>query len=362
MDDEPRAPARPKLLDELRRALRIRRYSPRTEEAYRGWVVRYVVFHGKRHPAELGAKEIQAFLNHLADRRVSASTQNQALAAVLFLYAHVLARPIDELGDFVRAKRPERIPVVLTQAEVLLVLEHMPGPTGLMASLLYGSGLRLLECLTLRIKDLDLGRLEIRVRDGKGRRDRVTPLPVRLVPSLRRHLGDVRRRFDAELARGGGWVALPDALARKYPHAGREWTWQWLFPASRSYTDAATGEVRRHHVHETVLQRAVRAAALEAGVTKPVSCHVLRHSFATHLLELGYDIRTIQELLGHRDVSTTMIYTHVLQRGGLGVRSPLDLTASPVRPRLPPGSPPLGMLGSGEEEEGSGGAPRDRRD
>lgn len=319
----------PKLLDQLREALRVRRYSPRTYRAYRGWVVRYVHFHGLRHPLELGAEDLERFLGHLAERSVSASTQNQALAAILFLYAHVLGRPLEELGTFVRAKRPERIPVVLTRPEVMAVIERLRGTPRLMGALLYGSGLRLLECATLRIKDIDFGRREIRVRDGKGRRDRVVPLPVAVVPALRAHLDQCRRRHEAELLRGGGWVEVPDALARKYPQAGREWPWQWAFPASRPYTDAKTGEERTHHLHETVLQRAVRLAALEAGLSKPVSCHVLRHSFATHLLESGYDIRTIQELLGHRDVSTTMIYTHVLQRGGLGVQSPLDASDLP---------------------------------
>jgi integron integrase len=272
----------------------------------------------------MGTEEIQAFLTHLAEQKVSASTQNQALAALLFLYSEVLARQLVDLGDFVRAKRPHRIPVVLTQPEVLAVLANMNGVTKLMASLLYGSGLRLLECASMRVKDLDFERNEIRLRDGKGRRDRVTPLPRTLSEPLRAHLREGRRAHEVEIAKGGGWVTVPDALERKYPNLGREWIWQWVFPATRTYVDSTTGEVRRHHLHETVLQRAVKVAAEAAQIDKPVTCHVFRHSFATHLLEGGYDIRTIQELLGHRDVSTTMIYTHVLNRGGLGVRSPLD--------------------------------------
>ncbi len=325
-DDAPPRP--PRLLDRVRAALRLRHYSPRTEEAYCSWIRRYVIHHGKRHPEELGATEIQAFLEHLVThRRVSASTQNQALAALLFLYVQVLDRPTTLSGELTRGRRPERIPVVLTPSEVAAVLERLEGAPRLMASLLYGAGLRLLECATLRVKDLDLERREIRVRDGKGRKDRVTPLPRRLLEPLTAHLAAVRKLHEAELAKGGGVVALPEGLARKYPNAAREWTWQWVFPATRPYVDRETGEVRRHHLHETVLQRAVREAAIGAGLSKRVSCHVLRHSFATHLLEGGYDIRTIQELLGHRDVATTMIYTHVLNRGAQGVRSPLDAIA-----------------------------------
>jgi integron integrase len=240
------------------------------------------------------------------------------------LYVQVLAIPLAGLGEFTRAKRPQRVPSVLAQTEVATVLEQMIGVPALMASLLYGAGLRLLECARLRTKDLSFERLEIVVRDGKGRRDRITMLPQRMVDPLRRHLEGVRELHARDVAAGAGWVELPDALDRKYPNAAREWPWQWVFPATRTYVDAATGRVRRHHLHETALQRAVREAVLAAGLSQRASCHTLRHSFATHLLEGGYDIRTIQELLGHQDVSTTMIYTHVLNRGGLGVRSPLD--------------------------------------
>jgi integron integrase len=322
----------PRLMDRIRDALRVRRYSPRTEKAYCGWIRRYILFHSRRHPRDLGPEAIEAFLTHLAtEGRVSASTQNQALAAILFLYVRVLERPQEWLGSFVRAKRPERLPVVLTPAEVMAVLDRMSGLPRLMATLLYGSGLRLLECACLRVKDLDFERREVLVRDGKGQKDRITMLPFRLVEPLRAHLEKMRTQHETDLGDGAGWVELPDALGKKYPNAGREWPWQWVFPATRTYRAPGTGEIRRHHLHETVLQRAVRSAALSAGIAKPVSCHVLRHSFATHLLESGYDIRTIQELLGHRDVSTTMIYTHVLNRGGLAVRSPFDLPPGPRR-------------------------------
>ncbi len=315
-----------RLLDRVRSAIRTRHYSPRTEEAYCSWIRRFVHFNGLRHPSELDPGAITAFLTHLATvEHVSASTQNQALAAILFLYVHVLGAPPERYADFVRAKRPHRIPVVLTRREVALVLEHLTGVTKLMALLLHGSGLRLLECATLRVKDVDLERKELIVRHGKGGRDRVTMLPASLCEALRDHLAKVKAQHDADVSDGAGWVALPAALAGKYPHAGREWPWQWVFPATRTYQAPGGDQVRRHHLHETVLQRAVRLAAIQAGISKRVHCHVLRHSFATHLLEAGYDIRTIQELLGHRDLATTMIYTHVLNRGGLGVRSPLDL-------------------------------------
>jgi integron integrase len=273
----------------------------------------------------MGETEIAAFLSDLATRgQVSASTQNQALAAVLFLYQRVLGRELDWLGGVIHAKRPERLPVVLSRDEVAALLARMQGVTALMASLLYGSGLRVLECATLRVKDLDFDRHELVVRDGKGRKDRVTILPARIESRLRSHLARVRTQHARDLARGLGAVALPDALDRKYPSAPREWPWQWVFPASRHYVDRATGEKRRHHLHETVLQRAVKAATRAARIAKPATAHTLRHSFATHLLEDGYDIRTIQELLGHQDVRTTMIYTHVLNRGPRGVRSPID--------------------------------------
>ena len=289
------------------------------------WVRRFIRFHRMRHPAELGAPEVAAFLSHLASRdRVAASTQNQALAAILFLYTEVLGRSLEEITAFVRAKRPVTLPVVLSQREVARLLDQMRGVFRLMAELLYGSGLRLLECCELRIKDVSLDRGEITVRRGKGGKDRITTLPQRIQPALRAHLAAVRRQHEQDLRRGAGWVALPEGLASKLPSAGREWPWHWVFPATREYRDAASGQRRRHHLHETALQKAVRAAALAAGMERRVTCHSLRHSFATHLLEMGYDIRTIQELLGHRSVETTMIHTHVLNRGGRGVRSPLD--------------------------------------
>ena len=307
--------------DELRR----RHYSPRTESAYVRWVRRYVRFHRLRHPRELGEREVIAFLTALAVRgRVSASTQNQALAAIAFLYRDVLGIPLGELQGIARAKRPVRLPTVLTREEIARVLHEMSDPTRLAAALLYGAGLRLREAMTLRVKDVDLERGEIRVREGKGRKDRVTVLPRSQLAPLRRQLARAARVHQLDLACGGGRVALPDALARKLPSAAREWGWQWIFPATRCYRDPVSGERRRHHLHESVLQRAVHSAALRAGVAKRVTCHTFRHSFATHLLEDGYDIRTVQELLGHRDVRTTMIYTHVLNRGGRGVRSPLD--------------------------------------
>jgi integron integrase len=315
----------PRLLDRVRTVLRSRHYSPRTEEAYVHWIRRFILFHRKRHPSELGQPDVERFLSDLAtERRVSASTQNQALAALLFLYENVIERRLGWLENVVRAKRPERLPVVLTRAEVAAVLDAMDGVEKLSASLLYGAGLRLLELLRLRIKEVDFDGQQLLVRDGKGRKDRVTMLPASLRSGLREHIDRIRTQHQVDLARGWGFVELPDALRVKYPSAPREWPWQWVFPATRHYTDRETGEHRRHHLHETVLQRAVRRAGIAAGLSKPVSPHALRHSFATHLLESGSDIRTIQQLLGHKDVSTTMIYTHVLRRGPLGVQSPLD--------------------------------------
>jgi integron integrase len=319
-------PASPTLLGVLHDRLVARRYSPRTIEAYVAWVRRFVRFHGRRHPRALGEPAVRAFLTHLArDRQVSASTQNQALAALLFLYRHVLEAPIAVPAGVLQAKRPIRLPVVLTRAEVRLVLDALDGVPSLVASLLYGAGLRLLEGCALRVKDLDLERGEVTVRSGKGQKDRRTVLPRGLVAPLTAHLALVRAQHVRDVRAGAGSVALPDALRRKLgAGAARSWPWQWVFPARTLYHDVAMGERRRHHVHESVLQRAVPAAARAAALSKRVTCHTFRHSFATHLLEAGYDIRTVQELLGHSDVRTTMVYTHVLNRGRLGVRSPLD--------------------------------------
>jgi integron integrase len=319
------APARPRLLGRVRCAIRERHYSPRTEEAYVHWIRRFIFFNGLRHPAELGAEHLSAFLSALAVKdRVAASTQNQALAALLFLYRKVLGRDLPWLDDLVRAKRPARLPVVLTRGEVREMLSRLQGVPRLMATLLYGSGLRLLECCRLRVKDLDFGRSQVLVREGKGDKDRVSVLPAGLKPELAAHLGRVRQQHTDDLAAGAGWVELPAALARKLPSAGRDWAWQWAFPATRTYLHRESGQRRRHHLHETVVQQAVRRALLASGIAKRATCHSLRHSFATHLLEDGSDIRTVQELLGHRDVATTMIYTHVLNRGPAGVRSPAD--------------------------------------
>ncbi len=314
-----------RLLDRVRQAIRARHYSDRTEQAYVAWVARYVRFHGKRHPAEMAEAEVNQFLTHLAVHgRVAASTQNQALAALLFLYAKVLNRPLGQIEGVVRARRPRRLPVVLTRHEVRAVLDELNGTPRLVCTLLYGSGLRLLECLRLRVKDVDFHRHEIRVREGKGHKDRFTVLPSAVREPLRAHLDKVHRQHARDLERGLGRVPLPDALARKYPTADREWAWQWVFPASSHYVDRRTGVRHRHHLHESVIQRAVKEAIRRAALAKLASCHSFRHSFATHLLEDGYDIRTVQELLGHVDVKTTMIYTHVLNRGGKGVRSPMD--------------------------------------
>lgn len=313
----------PRLLDAVRAAVRVRGYSVRTGKTYAHWVRRFVLFCGRRHPRELGAEDVARFLSHLAtEERVAASTQNQALNALVFLYAHVLHEPLPRLPGLVRARRAERLPVVLTAGEARAVIARLGGEKRLVAGLLYGSGLRLLEALRLRIKDLDFERLELCVRDGKGRRDRVTLLPESLVVPLREQVGRALRTREADRLRGTAGVPLPDALVRKYPAASRERGWYWLFPASR--TARKEGRELRFHLHESAVQRAVRRAVQEAGLVKPASCHTFRHSFATQLLTRGYDIRTIQELLGHRNVKTTMIYTHVLNRGGLGVRSPLD--------------------------------------
>lgn len=316
-----------RLLDQVRDRVRVLHYSIRTEDAYVQWIRRFILFHNKRHPLEMGAAELEAFLTHLAvERQVAASTQNQALHAVLFLYREVLGRPIEELGRIAPARRPERLPTVLTRDEVRAVLDRLDGTNRLMAGLLYGSGLRLMECLRLRIKDVDFGQRHLIVRDGKGGKDRVTLLPRTLEEPLRQQIERVRSLHRQDLDEGFGRVYLPHALATKYPHADREFGWQYLFPSARRSSDPRTGIVRRHHASERALQRAVAAAVRRARVLKPASCHSLRHSFATHLLESGQDIRTVQELLGHDDVRTTMIYTHVLHSGPLGVRSPLDLS------------------------------------
>ncbi|HEX9127679.1 MAG TPA: integron integrase [Gemmatimonadaceae bacterium] len=314
-----------KLLDSLRVTLRTKHYSIRTEESYVLWARRFILFHKKRHPSSMGAPEINEFLSHLAvDRNVSASTQNQALSALLFLYRDVLGDEVPWLEDLVRAPRSIRIPTVLTRAEVRMLIGAMSGTAQLVARILYGSGVRLLEGLRVRIKDLDFASGEITVRNGKGDKDRTTMLPRAVMPALRERLARVRELHDAEIAEGFGTVWLPDALAVKYPHAERSWSWQWVFPSARRSTDPRSGAVRRHHLGPHLIQRAVQKAALAAAITKMVGPHTLRHSFATHLLAGGHDIRTVQELLGHSDVKTTMIYTHVLGLGASGVQSPLD--------------------------------------
>jgi integron integrase len=306
-------------------ALRLQHYAYCTEQTYLDWARRYILFHDKRHPDQMSAPEIQAFLLHLAcERNVSASTQNQALSAILFLYRQVLHKEIEPIL-LSSAKRPERLPTVLSREETLRVLNQMNGLFKLMAQILYGSGLRLMECARLRVKDIDFQYKTITVRDGKGEKDRVTPLPDSLIPTLQRQIEQVRLSHEEDLAAGFGEIYLPGALETKYPNANRELIWQYLFPAAKRSIDPRSGRERRHHIDETGLQRAVKEASRKAGIQKRVTCHTFRHSFATHLLQNGYDIRTVQELLGHKDVRTTMIYTHVLQRGGLAVKSPLDL-------------------------------------
>ena len=305
----PTTSQKPKLLDQVRQAIRTRHYSPRTEESYVHWIKRYIFFHNKRHPAEMGEKEIAQFLSSLAsEQHVSASTQNQALNAILFLYREVLRKEIGYVDGVVRAKRPHRLPVVLTRQEVKSILGALGHSDWLMVMLLYGAGLRLLECLQLRVKDIDFTSNQIVVRAGKGDKDRHTMLPTAVKEPLAKHLDLIKRQHQSDIERGLGRVALPNALERKYPNAGKDWAWQWVFPATSHYTDPVTGERRRHHLHESVLQKAVKEAVQKAGIPKPATPHTFRHSFATHLLEDGYDIRTVQELLGHRDVSTTMIY------------------------------------------------------
>jgi integron integrase len=314
------------LLDKVRSQIRLRHYSIRTEEAYLRWIKEFILFHNKRHPAELDDAHITEFLSHLAtNKNVAASTQNQALSALLFLYREVLALPLPRLDKLQRAKKPSRLPVVFTRVEVRSILLQLDATKWLIASLLYGSGLRLMECLRLRVKDIDFDYRQIIVRDGKGAKDRLTLLPASLLEPLHRHLERVKRLHEVDLKDGYGKVYLPFALERKYPNASREWAWQYIFPSSKRSVDPRSGIVRRHHFAENSMQKAMSAAIRRAGISKPGSCHTLRHSFATHLLEAGSDIRTVQELLGHKDVSTTMIYTHVIKLGAGGTRSPVDL-------------------------------------
>jgi len=330
---EPQSQSQPhpqpqRLLGRMREALRVRHYSIRTERAYVDWVRRFIRFHDRRHPARLGAVEVQAFLTHLAvERSVASPTQNQAKAALLFLYREVLGLQLPWLDEIVGAKLSRHLPVVLTPSEVRALLGQLSGTMELVAALLYGTGARLLEALRLRVKDVEFERREILIRDGKGAKDRVTVLPENLVLPLQQHLAGVKRVHLRDLATGFGDVWLPDALDLKYPNAGRTWGWQWVFPSTVRSVDPRSGAEHRHHLNETTVQKAIAGAARRAGIVKPCSPHVLRHSFATHLLQAGYDIRTVQELLGHSDVKTTMIYTHVLNRRGRGVRSPLDQIA-----------------------------------
>jgi len=326
MEEQRSAPAKaPRLLDEVRDALRRRHYSYRTEQSYTDWIKRFIFFSDKRHPRDMGAPEVTAFLTHLArDRDVAAATQNQALAALLFLYKEVLGQALPWLDQIERAKRPVRLPTVLSVAEIQRLLSQLQGTKWLMASLLYGSGLRLRECLKLRVKDIDFDYRQILVRDAKGGKDRVTMLPQSVIEPLQKHLTRVRALHERDVASGHGDVELPNAIARKYPRAPHEWGWKFVFPSHKLSVDRRTGVIRRHHVFENYLIRGVKEATRAARITKHVSCHTLRHSFATHLLEGGQDIRTVQELLGHSSVETTMIYTHVLNKGGRGVSSPLD--------------------------------------
>lgn len=320
------APA-PRLLDQVRAKIRLKHYSIRTEQSYLDWIKRYIIFHNKQHPTNLGAAEVEAFLTHLAvERQVAASTQNQAKSALLFLYREVLNSELPWLDNVEKAKASQHLPMVLAHTEVHALLSRLQGVNWLMASLLYGAGLRLMECVRLRIKDVDLGRKEILVRDGKGSKDRITLLPLVLVQPLREQIARVRQQHEQDVQAGGGSVYLPHALAVKYPNAAYEWFWQYVFPAPKLSVDPRSGAVQRHHLNEQNVQRAVKQAVRDADLSKPATPHTLRHSFATHLLEGGYDIRTVQELLGHTDVATTMIYTHVLNKGGRGVTSPLDMT------------------------------------
>jgi len=325
-NDKPSGEKKPKLLDQVREAIRTKHYSPRTEEAYVQWIKRFIFFHNKRHPAEMGELEINQFLSHLAVKgNVASSTQNQALSAILFLYRDVLGRQVGDIGSVMWAKKPKRLPVAFTREEVKAILGNLTGTHWLMASLLYGAGLRLIECLKLRVKDIEFEYNQIIVRDGKGQKDRVTVLPNSLKEPLRQHLENVKKLHDADLKNGFGAVDLPGALARKYPNASREFAWQYVFPSSIISVNRDTGLKQRHHAVEKPLQRAVKLAIRKAGIHKHASCHTFRHSFATHLLQNKCDVRTLQELLGHEDLNTTMIYTHVVEQGPLGVCSPADL-------------------------------------
>ncbi len=317
--------AKPKLLEQVRLVAQLKHLSLKTEQAYVQCIRRFILFHQKRHPTEMGVAEIRAFLSYLAtDRHVAASTQNVALSSLLFLYRDVLKQDLPRIEGIERARMPVRVPVVLTRAEVAAVLAHLSGLNHLVVSLLYGAGLRLLECLRLRVQDVDFESYQITVRRGKGAKDRRTMLPQTVVAPLRRQLGQVKLLHERDVAEGYGAARLPSALAVKYPRAAKEYKWQFVFPATHRAADPRSGHIHRHHLHESVIQRAVGRAVQAAQLTKPASCHTFRHSFATHLLEAGYDVRTIQELLGHKDVRTTMVYTHVLNRGGRGVWSPLD--------------------------------------
>jgi integron integrase len=316
----------PTLLEVVQQKIRVKHYSIRTETQYLQWVKRFILFHNKRHPREMGGKEVEAFLSHLATHgNVSSSTQNQALSALLFLYREVLGQVLPWMDDVVRAKKPQRLPVVLSKQEVAKILDHMQGTYGLIARLLYGTGMRIMECCRLRVQDIDFDRGELLIRNGKGAKDRVTMLPNSLIESLKAHLIWRKTVFDNDVVKGKAEVYLPDALERKYPGAATSWLWQYVFCSGSYSVDPRSGRERRHHLDEKLIQRAVKKAVTEAAINKPATPHTFRHSFATHLLESGYDIRTVQELLGHSDVSTTMIYTHVLNKGGRGVSSPLDV-------------------------------------
>lgn len=316
---------KPKLLDQLREAMQSRHYSRRTETTYVHWVKRFIYFHHVRHPKEMAEPEINAFLTNLAVKEhVSASTQNQALCAILFLYRYVLEKKIGDLGDVIRARKPVRLPVVMTSVEVKAILGNLSGDKWIIACLMYGAGLRLMECLRLRVQDVDFELNQIIVRDGKGNKDRVTMFPASVKKPLAEHLSNIKKTHEADIANGFGRVLMPDALARKYPNASKEWRWQWLFPQGNLWHNKETGERGRHHIDESIIQKAVKEAVAKSGLVKRATCHTFRHSFATHLLEDGYDIRTVQELLGHKDLKTTMIYTHVLNKGPAAVRSPAD--------------------------------------